>query len=218
MKKSATFILALGLSLVLAGCGNSNTTQSEAPANSETSAAVSQTAAGEAGSTADAQPQAGDFKAEQPVLLTSGGQSADAAMVKTMLEKSGIATTADNVATADALGENKTLVVAVGGSSKGLGAAGIDANGEVDRLNALISAAKDKGVKIIAMHIGGEARRGELSDKFIAPVFEHADYAIVVSAGDQDGMMQKIAKDKGYTLTLIEKITDAIPALEAVLK
>lgn len=157
-----------------------------------------------------------EFKAESPVLLTSAGQSADVEMVKSMLGKTDIEFTDNNLATESDLGDAETLILAVGGSSKGLGAAGIDADEEIKRVSGLIDAAKSKDVKIIAIHIGGEARRGELSDKFIQPTFENADYAIVVESGDSDNMMRNIAKDKGYRIDTISQMTDTITKLEEV--
>ena len=106
----------------------------------------------------------------------------------------------------------------VGGSSKGLGAAGIDADGELARLEELMAGAKDAGLSIIAMHTGGEARRGDLSDKFITPVFEKADYAIVVSAGDEDGLMSGICAGAGIPMDVIGSISDVTTVLPAAFK
>ena len=43
---------------------------------------------------------------------------------------------------------------------------------------------------IVALHIGGSARRGTLSDKFIPDAFGAADAAIIVSEGDSDGIYE----------------------------
>ena len=59
----------------------------------------------------------------------------------------------------------KTVLLVLGASSKGLGAAGISAQGEIDRTNLLIAEAKKQGIKIIGLHIGGKSRRGEMSDE-----------------------------------------------------
>ncbi|MBF4695632.1 DUF6305 family protein [Fusibacter ferrireducens] len=156
--------------------------------------------------------------AEQPVLLTSVGQSADVEMVKTMLTKSDIDLTMKTTATEADLTDVKTLVLAVGGSSKGLGAAGIDADQELERVSALIDKADEAGITIIAVHIGGEARRGELSDKFIGPSFAKADYAIVVAAGDKDGMMSKLASESKMPMDLVDTMADVMSPLKAAFK
>lgn len=153
--------------------------------------------------------------AEMPVLLTSVGQSADVEMVKVMMEKAEIAVTLKGLASGADVSEFKTLVLAVGGSSKGLGAAGIDADQEIARVKELIDAADQAGLTIVAVHIGGEARRGELSDKFIAPSFEKADYAIVVADGDKDGLMAGLASAKGIPMDVVSTIADAVTPLGA---
>ncbi|MBR2934454.1 MAG: hypothetical protein IKB79_02610 [Oscillospiraceae bacterium] len=156
--------------------------------------------------------------AEAPILVTSGGQSADYQMVGTLMGKIGMDYKISNLATSADLGDAKTLIVVVGGSSKGLGAAGIDADGELARLEELIDGAKTAGLSVIAMHTGGEARRGDLSDKFIAPIFEKADYAIVVSAGDEDGLMSGICSGAGIPMDSIDSISKVATVLPAAFK
>lgn len=133
--------------------------------------------------------------APQPALLTSVGQSADTEMVKVLLNRSKIAFTLDAQVKAQGLASSnaKTLVLAIGGSSKGLGAAGISAESELERTKALITEAKKRGMKIIGVHVGGEARRGELSDKFIVASVPFCDYIVIVAEGDKDGLITKLA-------------------------
>ena len=165
-KKILALLLVAMLVLSLAACGDKPDDSSNNGDNSNNSSANTEVS----GLT--------EAIAEYPALVTSGGQSADYQMIATVMEKQGMEFTTNNLATSADLGDAKTLIVVVGGSSKGLGAAGIDADGELERLDELMTAAKDAGLSIIAMHTGGEARRGDLSDKFITPVFNMADYAI----------------------------------------
>lgn len=133
--------------------------------------------------------------AAQPALLTSVGQSADVEMVKVLLNRAKIGFTLDFQAKASTLAASgaKSLVLAIGGSSKGLGAAGISPEAELERARALIAEAKKRGMKIIGLHIGGEARRGELSDRFIQAAIPSCDYVVIVAEGDKDGFITKLA-------------------------
>ena len=54
-----------------------------------------------------------------------------------------------NLATSDDLKNAKTLIVVTGGSSKGLGAAGINKDDELARLDELLKAAEDAGLSIM---------------------------------------------------------------------
>ena len=205
-KKILALLLAAMLGLSLAACGDKPDDSSNNGDNSNNSSANTEVS----GLT--------EAIAEYPALVTSGGQSADYQMIATVMEKQGMEFTTNNLATSADLGDAKTLIVVVGGSSKGLGAAGIDADGELERLDELMTAAKDAGLSIIAMHTGGEARRGDLSDKFITPVFNMADYAIVVSSGDSDGMMNDLCAGNGIPMDKIDSISDVVTVLPAAFK
>lgn len=204
MKKFLALLLAGVMALSLVACGESETS-------------LAGDTSGDSQSSGETVGLTEAF-AEYPALVTSGGQSADYQMIATVMSKQEMEFTTNNLATSADLGDAKTLIVVIGGSSKGLGAAGIDADGELERLNELMGAAKDAGVSIIAMHTGGEARRGDLSDKFISPVFDMADYAIVVAAGDSDGLMAGLCADKGIPMDTIDSISDVVSVLPAAFK
>ena len=218
--KKTKMILVLAVSAAMAAmtaCGGSG--QSAAPAATTAAAA----AATEAPAAQDAAAPAGDVKAieagvcETPAVLTSIGQSADVDIVNTICSKAGIEVTKDSAVSADTLpADCKTLILAVGGSSKGLGAAGIDADQELARATALFEKAKGQGTKIVAMHTGGSARRGTLSDSFIVPAFEAADIVIVVEEGDSDGLMKGIASKNGAAMEYVKQIADCMTTLKTL--
>lgn len=211
-KKSVAILMCLALAMAVSGCGEKSSQGSGQPA-----AAQTQSAGGESQAAVEVEGLK-EAIAEAPVLLTSVGQSADYEMVKTMLDKNNIKCEKNSLATSADLEGIKTLMLAVGGSSKGLGAAGIDANGELERVSELIDAADEQGIIIIAVHVGGEARRGDLSDKFIAPSFEKADYAIVVADGDKDGLMKGLAAKAGIPFDEVSSMADVVPKLGAAFK
>ena len=212
-KKFAALGLALMLTVSLTACGGGS-----APASSAAPAApATSEAAGGAAAGGEVKGLEGPI-AESPILLTSVGQSADVEMVKVMMDKGGLSPETNSLATEADLGDSKTLVLAIGGSSKGLGAAGIDANQELERVNKLIAAADEKGMTIIALHIGGEARRGDLSDKFVAPSFEKADYEIVVADGNKDGLMSDLASKAGIPMDEVTTMADVVEPLKAAFK
>lgn len=157
-------------------------------------------------------------KYEKPVTLTSIGQSADVQMVKVLLKKINLEANFDKALTGDKLAGTKTLILAIGGSSKGLGAAGIKVEDEIKRTEKLIEAAKKKGIKIVGLHIGGQVRRGDLSDKFVNAASPKCDYLIVVQDGNKDGAFTKIAKDNNIELVLVEKISSTIEPLKKIFK
>jgi hypothetical protein len=156
------------------------------------------------------------FKAEMPFAISSCGQSLDAETVSLLAKRNKLEHTFNNVLKANQLKGIKTLVIAMGGSAKGLGEAGIDEKGELGRVSALLDAAKKNKVKIIAVHVGGDSRKGALSDKFIDPVVAKADYIIVTEDSDKSGSFSKSAKSRKIQIAVVKKTTDVGKALKDV--
>lgn len=73
---------------------------------------------------------------ETPVMITSVGQSADGQLVKVLADRVGISYQYDSLAAPAIVKDCKTLILVVGGSSKGLGAAGINQDQEELRAKA----------------------------------------------------------------------------------
>lgn len=141
-----------------------------------------------------------------PVAITSIGQSADGQVVQVLARRAGIDVTYDSTMSAASAANYKTIIMVIGGSSKGLGAAGINQQQEEARAQAMISAAKNAGTKIIAMHVGGAERRGELTDGFIKIVNPAADMTIVAADGNSDGIFSNatIAPDMSQVTEVLK--------------
>lgn len=145
-----------------------------------------------------------------PVLVTSFGQSTDAAMIDTVMKKLGVDYTYLSTATADDIGDHQTVIICVGASTKGLGAAGISEEEESARAEAFMEGVKATDAKIVLCHIGGESRRGGLSDTFIDMVIGDADYMIVRADGNADNKFTDAAEGAGVPLTSIQSTKDTI--------
>lgn len=140
---------------------------------------------------------------EPPIYVTSAGQALDAFTVHTLLERTGVESTYDSLAEPEDLDGFGTLVIAAGASLKGFGEAGITADSEVTRTEGLLTAAKEAGMFIIGVHIGGEERRGGLSEQFVDLVSEAADYLIVTEPGNSDGYFDEAAEEHDVPLVVI---------------
>lgn len=154
--------------------------------------------------------------AAEPALLTSAGQSADVQILKTLLDRSKVTARTLPLAKAADLDGIKTLVVAVGGSSKGLGAAGIDAERETARLKTLLARARELKIPVLALHIGGESKRGDLSDALFKLVASSAAQLVVVKDGDKDGFLSKTAAASNVPLETVEKLTGVLAPLKVI--
>lgn len=167
---------------------------------------------------------------EQPVLITSIGQSAGAAQAKILAMKAGLNFVYEQRASLDDLEEMKVLIVVLGASGKGLGAAGVDIDAEIEWATELFDRARELEIAIIAMHIEGSSRRGPMSDQINTTFAPLADYLIVKGAateeeaanlnineeanGNIDGLFTTIAAENEIPIAFVAKTLDVVVVLE----
>ena len=168
-------------------------------------------------SDASAQKQA--VKLGQPVLLTSCGQSPGPLKIKIFFGRLNTdyvynlqASAADLLAKKKEGKPFKTLIVVTGASLKGMGAAKVSIDDELDRVKKLIAEAKKQGIKIVGAHVEGMERRAqgaapgdnsdELSIDAVCPV---SDLLLVRKDGDEDKRFTAISTGKKIPLVTFEK-------------
>ena len=150
---------------------------------------------------------------EQPILITSAGQSADVQIGGVLAKRAGLIATLSKNATHQELAGKKTLVLVIGVSMKGLGAAGLDLDQEKSRVRGLIEEAQRKRIPLLCFHLGGEARRGELSDQMIEACLPHAQMVIVVKSGNKDGLFTQICAQKNIPILEVDRTADVQKSL-----
>ena len=156
-------------------------------------------------------------KFQGPVLVTSFGQSTDGSMIEQVMKRlKTVAYTYNPTATSADLGGVKTVVIAVGNSTKGLGAAGISQDQETARAKEFMAAAKKAGVKVICCHIGGATRRGALSDAFADMVLPLSSFIVVKEDGNEDGKFTSFASSHNIPITLVYGSKDTVGAFKAI--
>jgi hypothetical protein len=156
------------------------------------------------------------YSAQPPVAITSCGQSSDAFTLSLLSKRVRLDHTFGPLLKVEELRGVKTLVIVVGGSLKGLVEAGMDQRGEMARVNALLAAARQSKVAVIAVHLGGESRRGSVSDPFIDLVIRKADYLVVTEAGNKDGLFTKTARTRGVPLVIVAQSAEVARELKAL--
>jgi len=155
---------------------------------------------------------------EQPMLITSAGQNAEVQIAAVLAKRAGLNYTLSKQATAADLQNIKTLVLVLGTSLKGLGAAGLDLDKERERVMSLITAAQKHQLPVVCLHLGGESRRGQQTDDLITETLPLAKMLIVVKSGNGDGFFTKICQSKGIPLIEVEKTADAQLPLQKAFK
>ena len=157
--------------------------------------------------------------ATAPTLITAPGLAPEGELVRVLCQRINLQVTYDPLAEPKDLAKYKTVMIIIGGSGKGLGAAGIDVQEELRRAEALLAEAKRLKLVIIGIHTGGEDRRGPTSAKFIELVAPKVNFLIVRADGNKDGLFTKLAKDGNIPLTVIQQtleLTDVLKKLYGI--
>ncbi|MCK4432140.1 MAG: hypothetical protein KAW19_12675, partial [Candidatus Aminicenantes bacterium] len=176
-------------------------------------------------------------KIELPILITSCGQSPGATMLKVIFMKlklefepkayevNELATAEDLKAKKEAGTPYKSMIIVMGASLKGMGAAGISIDDELDRIAKLIEEAHNQGISIIGAHIEGMKRRAqgasvgdntdELSIDAVAP---NSDLLIINKEGNTDNRFTVIANEKNIPMIEVEKTIELIEEFKKIFK
>jgi hypothetical protein len=168
--------------------------------------------------------------AEEPVLLTSCGQSPGPVRLKIFMTRLqmdydyNLFATANDLITKKNEGKPyKAIIIVTGASLKGMGAAGVSIDDELERTKQLIAEANKQGIKVIGSHIEGMERRakgaaaGDNSDELsIDAVCPNSAFMIVKKEGDSDGRFTTISKGKDIPLILFEKNMEITEVLQKV--
>ncbi len=146
-------------------------------------------------------------KGELPVVITTAGQSPGAVSISVICRRNKIDNDYLNLARVDDLKAKKynTLIVTMGTSGKGMGAAGIEINDELARVESLIEEARKQGMLILGFHIEGEARRSGACEQSIDLVGPRVDYLVVRSDGNLDGRFDEISKKYDIPLRIFDE-------------
>lgn len=155
-------------------------------------------------------------KVELPLIVTTCGQSPGALMVwvlckqiKLPCDRADLLKAEDLKAKAEEGNPYKTLIITMGTSMKGMGAAGVDIDFEVARIKAIIEEAKKEGILIIGAHIEGMARRVDATDAAsIATVIPQSSLLLIREDSNEDGYFTKAAEELAIPIIIFKETLD----------
>lgn len=155
-------------------------------------------------------------KVELPLVVTTCGQSPGALMVWVLCKQIKLPCDREDLLTAEHLRAKaeegnpyKTLIITTGTSMKGMGAAGVDIDYEVARIEAIIEEAKKEGILIIGAHIEGMARRVDATDAVsIATVIPESKLLLIREDSNEDGYFTKAAEEQGIPIITFKETLD----------
>lgn len=142
---------------------------------------------------------------ELPFMITSAGQSPCYQLYRVILRQFDLETDlVDSMATTEDLENVNTLIVAIGASDKGLGAAGISPGEEIDRIMEVIEEAREREIKIVGVHTGRMDRFGDTSQRMIEAVLPYCDHLIVVEHDNINDYFKELSEEHGVFINFVE--------------
>ena len=211
MKKTLLVLtLLVGLLFGLAGCDKTpEENENDDPSNGQDEIVLDQTL--------DA--KFNGLLKDKKIYLTSAGQ-ADLPIVENILSGAGLVVdedyTSDNLLKASTVEDGAAVIIVLGASGKGLGAAGTNVNEEVARVKDFGLKAKDGKITVIVVHIGRAERTGAQSDPIIKEAIPIAKVALVVDTETANDVFDNAAKDQEVELMYFSKSTALIPPIKAL--
>lgn len=147
---------------------------------------------------------------EQPVLITSGGQSPGALQMQVLAKMVKLNFVFEKLLGLDDFlpQDYNSVIIVVGASGKGLGAAGIDIDAEVARLKGLCVKAKENSISVVLVQLEGSSRRGPTTDLIVNELSEFANLFIVKENADEDGLFTDLSKEFEIPLEFFDKTSD----------
>jgi len=151
------------------------------------------------------------FTLEEPAFITSAGQSPGALQMTVVSKMAKLDYVFEKLMTAEDFDPEayECVIFVIGASGKGLGAAGIDIDGELARVVALAQKAKDNEIPVVLTHLEGAARRGPSSDMLFDELSSYADALFIKEESDAaDQKFSTFAEENEIPIFFFEKTAD----------
>lgn len=159
---------------------------------------------------------------ELPLLITCTGQTPDYLTVYNLTRELDIGAVNDPLTPFNPREMQEqgyqTMIVVMGVSLRGLGAAGLNLQRELKRCELVFEKARELQIRIIGVHIGGEAGRNAIADRFITPFAPQCDYLMVLAKGNKDSLFNRIAEENKIPLNVFQTFAELSAIITAMFK
>lgn len=146
--------------------------------------------------------------AEEMLLITSAGQTTDTYIIKDIANNLRIHNYFMPQATGLDLEDIKSIAIVVGYSEIGERLHDKTLLDEINRIEGLLSLAKDQDITVITFYTAGQHQRSKETDELLKLSAQHSDYLIVTEDGDYDHFITIIAEDNDIPMTMVDNLTN----------
>lgn len=145
---------------------------------------------------------------DEPLLITSAGQSTDIYVMKDIANKLMIDNYFIPMATEDQIDEIKSVVIVVGYSEIGIRLNDIDLEKEKRRVKSLLEAVDTRSLSIITIYLRGSQMLNEANQQLLKITTEYSDYLIVAEDSNNAGYFIELAENKGIPVTIVNNVNE----------
>jgi len=145
--------------------------------------------------------------AEEPVIITSAGQSTDTYIIRDVSNQLMIRSFFMPQARSADLKEAKTIVLVVGYSSLGTKLQSKSYEEEKMRIEKLIEKAKENNSTILTVVMGGEQSHNN-TEELLRLIGTQSDYMIGLRESSNESILTELAKERDIPLTLVSGVND----------
>lgn len=156
--------------------------------------------------------------AEETVLITSAGQSADTYIVKDLANDLLIHNYFMPLATHNDLSKTNSVIIVFGYSDVSASYQNLTVAAELDRLKMLILGAKKEQKPIVGIFIGDKQRRDFKTDQLLTALVSDLDYLIATESGNFDGFLYNLAEEHRVPISVIDEVYNLSEPLVSVFR
>lgn len=197
MKRIAAVIM---LCMLLVCCASPSESQDTLPPGIQESSRQEETLVQSESDSSESEQQApaeqNTFSMAKPILVTSLGQNTSALLVREMFTDLNIDFTCELMAAPEMVSDYNTVVLAVGASSKALGANGIGIKEEYNRSKKFLEAIPADAT-VVMIRIGDSRDKDEWTDKFVSLALPYSDVIITTESSDKNNELSGYADKNG---------------------
>lgn len=146
--------------------------------------------------------------AEEPVIITSAGQSTDTYIINDISNRLMIRSYFMPQVKYTDLKEAKTIAFVIGYSPLGLKLQGKSFEEEKIRIEKLVNKAKDTDMTILTIVMGGEKSHDNETKELLSLILPKSDYLIGLRESGYENIITELAKDSDIKLTLVAGTND----------
>ena len=144
----------------------------------------------------------------EPLMITSAGQSTDIYVVKDIANKLMIDNYFMPLARPEQINDVKSVVIVIGYSEVGIRLNDMNFEEEINRVAALVKDVKDKNISLVTIYLRGSGMLSSENKELLNLVIDYTDYLIVTEENGDNTYFDQLAARAGIPITIVDDVNE----------